>query len=370
MSVISSTTSSVLSWILFGTKVAGGLFLTLTVILYLNQSKLLYIPNPPGFPRHPKENPPGFTSPSDWTTKGHMVNSYTQDDEAIQHEEQFLKTSDGAVIHTWLLLQPNSKNVPTLIYFHGNAGNMGLRLKNAAKMFAIVKCNVLMMDYRGYGMSTGDPSETGLNEDAAVVLEYAAKHPRLKQSALIAFGRSLGGAVSLSLAERFPKLVKGLILENTFLSVGDMVDVLMPFLRLIKDFVLTNRWDNFVRIVDLKQHIMFISGDADQLVPPQHMKKLFELALKAVHKDFYSVSGGTHNDTWEVAGVNYYQRMKTFVDKVASDSGLFTNENSCDVKNNDSTASVGGKMADEEEYDFVSGEPNLLPTMGKNFVVK
>jgi cephalosporin-C deacetylase-like acetyl esterase len=81
-----------------------------------------------------------------------MINpSATIPQDAIEYEEHFVRTEDGFMLHTWLLLQPNSQNVPTLIYFHGNAGNMGFLLKNAALMFAHSKINVLLMDYRGYG---------------------------------------------------------------------------------------------------------------------------------------------------------------------------------------------------------------------------
>lgn len=81
-----------------------------------------------------------------------MINrSATVPQDAIDYEEHFVETEDGVTLHTWLLLQPNSENVPTLIYFHGNAGNMGFLLKNAALMFAHAKINILLMDYRGYG---------------------------------------------------------------------------------------------------------------------------------------------------------------------------------------------------------------------------
>jgi len=81
-----------------------------------------------------------------------MLNAATASaQDRIEFEEQFVKTEDGINLHTWLLLQPNSENVPTLIYFHGNAGNMGFLLKNAALMFALAKINILLMDYRGYG---------------------------------------------------------------------------------------------------------------------------------------------------------------------------------------------------------------------------
>ncbi len=77
---------------------------------------------------------------------------------------------------------------------------------------------------------------------------------------MVTFGRSLGGAVAISLAERFPDLVSGIVVENTFLSIGAMVDVLMPFLRHIKSLVLFMRWDSGAKIVALKMPILFIAG--------------------------------------------------------------------------------------------------------------
>ena len=78
---------------------------------------------------------------------------------------------------------------------------------------------------------------------------------------MVLFGRSLGGAVAISLAQRYPVLVSGVVVENTFLSVGDMVDVLMPFLKHIRQYVLTMNWDSHVKVADLKMPIMFIAGE-------------------------------------------------------------------------------------------------------------
>ncbi len=77
---------------------------------------------------------------------------------------------------------------------------------------------------------------------------------------MVMFGRSLGGAVSIYLAHKYPNLVKGIIVENTFLSVSAMVDVLMPFLKPIKSFVLNIKWNSDEKISSLKQPILFISG--------------------------------------------------------------------------------------------------------------
>ena len=86
-----------------------------------------------------------------------------------------------------------------------------------------------------------------------------------------------------------------------------MVDRLMPSVSFLKDFILKIKWDSNNKIKDLTQPILFISGDSDELVPTDHMKKLYLLAEKSQNKEFYSVPFGTHNDTWEKAGMHYYQ---------------------------------------------------------------
>ena len=308
--------SKYVSWALTLTTIGLGVTIIGLVVLYRNQDALLYFPTPPGVPKHPRENPKGFRSPGDWSKHGSLLPSPSS--EAIPYEEHFLRTKDGARIHTWLMLQDedHQSSAPTLIYFHGNAGNMGFRLPNAVKMYARSRLNVLMMDYRGYGDSEGVPSEEGLNIDAETVLDFACSHPRLRDSPIILFGRSLGGAVSVSLAHKHPSRVHGLVLENTFLSISAMVDILMRWLSPVKEYVLKIRWDSDAKIQTLEHPILFISGDSDQLVPPFHMKMLFEKAVRSKHLDFFSVAGGTHNDTWEVAGLEYYHRLSAFANAV------------------------------------------------------
>lgn len=130
---------------------------------------------------------------------------------------------------------------------------------------------------------------------------------RLVGSPIVLFGRSLGGAVAVSLAQRYPEDVQAIILENTFLSISTMVDKLLPWVSFMKQLILRIKWDTDVKIATLKQPIMFISGDSDELVPPSHMRKLHDLAKKCQFTDFYSVEGGRHNDTWDRAGEKYYE---------------------------------------------------------------
>jgi abhydrolase domain-containing protein 13 len=79
-------------------------------------------------------------------------------------------------------------------------------------------CNVVMLSYRGYGLSTGSPSEIGIRIDAQTALDYIKEHPILSQTTLVGYGQSLGGAVAVDVCQRNPKHVHALILENTWVA--------------------------------------------------------------------------------------------------------------------------------------------------------
>jgi hypothetical protein len=156
------------------------------------------------------------------------------------------------------------------------------------------------------GESTGVPSERGINADADAVLRFAQKHPLLQRSPVVLFGRSLGGAVAVSLCDRFPEAVSAIVVENTFLSIPAMVDTLMPWAAAVKHLVLRISWDNAKKIRTITKPIYFISGELDEIVPATHMRILYEVSTASVLKDFFQVIGGHHNDAWEVAGLEYY----------------------------------------------------------------
>ena len=158
-------------------------------LLYLNQEKMLYIPHlDEEMPRSNSANPPGYQSPKEYD---------------IPYEETWIPTDDdGIEIHTWLLLQDQKEDQkPTIVFFHGNAGNIGIRLPNAQQMYNLLDCNVLMVEYRGYGDSkdgpegtalpapVSKPSEDRLKRDAEVVVSYIQNHPKIDPSKILLFGR-------------------------------------------------------------------------------------------------------------------------------------------------------------------------------------
>ena len=112
------------------------------------------------------------------------------------------------------------------------------------------------------------------------------------------------------MAAAWPTEVQAVVLENTYTNILDMVDKLMPFLNPVKNYLSTNKWDSDKKIQHLVQPVLFISGDSDELVPTEHMVRLHQLATKSRYADFFSVRGGTHNDTWERAGSYYYEVSK------------------------------------------------------------
>lgn len=144
----------------------------------------------------------------------------------LPYESINIRSTDGVTLHAFWIRHNGDKGrfVPTIVYFHGNAGNIGHRLQNAAGMFHTLQCNLLMVDYRGYGLSTGTPIERGLYNDARAAIDYLYTRHDLDLSQIVLFGRSLGGAVAIDVAsdpEYYQKLMC-VVLENTFTSIPDM----------------------------------------------------------------------------------------------------------------------------------------------------
>ena len=109
--------------------------------------------------------------------------------------------------------------------FHGNAGNIGHRVPIAKVLEENIGCYVFMLEYRGYGLSTGNPDEEGIKIDAQTALDYIRNQKETQDGKIIVFGQSLGGAVAVQLVANNQDAsdIVGLILENTFTSIRDMI---------------------------------------------------------------------------------------------------------------------------------------------------
>ncbi|XP_071210898.1 protein ABHD13-like [Salvelinus alpinus] len=291
----------------------GGFFLlalilaSVAAILYKFQDVLLYFPDQPPSSRLYVAMPTG-----------------------IPHENVYIRTKDGVRLNLILLRytggdsldnpgvapinasNPASTAPPTILYFHGNAGNIGHRVPNALLMLVNLKANVVLVDYRGYGKSEGEPSEDGLYLDAQATLDYVMTRPDLDKTKVMVFGRSLGGAVAVRLASANPHRVAAIVVENTFLSIPHMAATLFSFLpmRLLPLWFYRNQFLSYRQVALCRMPSLFVSGLSDQLIPPVMMKQLYELS-PARTKRLAIFSEGTHNDTWQCQG--YFAALEQFV---------------------------------------------------------
>jgi uncharacterized protein len=145
-------------------------------------------------------------------------------DIGLVYEDVFIKTQDDILIHAWYI--PGPENHRTLLFFHGNAGNISDRL-TSIRIFHELRLSVLIIDYRGYGKSEGRPHEDGTYIDAEAAWLYLVEEKGLSPEDILIFGRSLGGGIATWLARQKP--TAALILESTFSSIPDMAAQLYSY---------------------------------------------------------------------------------------------------------------------------------------------
>ncbi|XP_064605385.1 protein ABHD13-like [Liolophura sinensis] len=237
----------------------------------------------------------------------------------LPYENHFIRTRDGVFINVVLIKQksPDCRSCPTLIYFHGNAGNIGHRLMNAHGMYHQCGFNVLLVEYRGYGKSGGSISESGLYIDAEAAMDFALRQADIDRRKLIVFGRSLGGGVATHLAAQpyYARFIFALVLENTFTSLPDIGKNIfnVKIIQYLPRWAFKNKYPSLDRIKKIKVPVLFISGLSDTLIPPQMMHTLHEMC-GSPFKHLATFEGGTHNETWMCQ--DYYHTLRTFTEQV------------------------------------------------------
>ncbi|KAI5358479.1 Putative serine aminopeptidase, S33, alpha/Beta hydrolase [Septoria linicola] len=237
------------------------------------------------------------------------------------YEELSIPTPDGETLSAFLIRPSNRTQTRpiTILSFHGNAGNIGHRLPIAKVLSQDLGCTTVMLEYRGYGLSTGNPNEKGLAIDAQTGLDYIRNREDLKGNKIIVYGQSLGGAVSIDLVTKNKGTgdIKGLMLENTFLSIAKMIPKAVPVAKYLTPLC-HEYWrseEMIPQITDVP--ILFLSGLRDEIVPPSHMKELFKLA-RTPRVMWKELPYGDHNAT--VAEPGYFQFVEEFIQRYVVDA--------------------------------------------------
>ena len=218
-------------------------------------------------------------------------------------EQLFLDSQDGVKIHAFFIA--NSGSDRALLFLHGNAGNASHRLPTAA-LFAQLGLNVLLIDYQGYGLSEGQPTESGIYADGNAGLDYLLSRG-FESEKITLFGRSLGGAVAIDIARN--RALSGVIVCSAFSSGADMaremgLGLMAPLLR--------NRFNSVDKIKQLQSPLLSLHGNLDRVIPMRLGQKLFDSA--SVDKQWIEITGAGHNDIIDVAGARFWQPVRDFVD--------------------------------------------------------
>jgi fermentation-respiration switch protein FrsA (DUF1100 family) len=211
----------------------------------------------------------------------------TPEDIHLDYEDFSIKTKDRVQITGWFI--PATRPRATVLFCHGNGGNISHRLEKI-KLLNNLSVDVLIFDYRGYGMSTGRPSEHGLYLDAEAAYAYLVTNKQVHPEKIIVFGESLGGAVAVDLATKHK--TGGIIIEGMFTSVQAMAQRYLPF---IPSFIISSRFDSLQKIKHVTSPALLFHSIEDEIVPFEFGTQLFNAAKEP--KKFIELRGG-HNDAF------------------------------------------------------------------------
>lgn len=192
-----------------------------------------------------------------------------------------------------------------MLLFHGNAGNVCDRLPHA-RLLVAAGLDVLVFDYRGYGRSSGKPSEEGTYRDAHAAHAALLAEPGVDRSRVFYLGESLGGAVALALALERPPA--GLVLQSAFAGVRDMARVHYPF---IPAAFVPDAYPSLRLIGGLTAPLLVLHGERDDVVPPSQGRALFEAAPEPKQLHVFRAVG--HNDVIALAGDAYAREIARWV---------------------------------------------------------
>lgn len=263
--------------------IGGGLYVLFCLYLYFLQDRMIFYPNLPGRELRGK--------PSDI---------------GLNYESVQIRTSDNILLHGWFI--KTRKERGTVLFFHGNAGNISHRL-DSIRIFHSLGLSVLIIDYRGYGQSEGRVSEQGTYLDAEAAWLYLIEEKNIEPREIIVFGRSLGGAIAANLAAKVQPAA--LILESVFSSVPDLAARFYPVfpVRLLARF----SYDTRKALASVSCPVLVIHSPDDEIIPFENGRVLFASAREP--KTFLKIRGD-HNEGFLVSGSIYIKGLENFIHEI------------------------------------------------------
>ncbi|NNE60417.1 MAG: alpha/beta hydrolase [Woeseia sp.] len=260
--------------------VAGAAWLVLSLYLYFMQERVVFLSHLPG-----------------------RAIELTPSVIGLDYTDVYIDTSDGVRLHGWHVYARDAHG--TVLFLHGNAGNISHRLDSIA-IFNALGLDVLIIDYRGYGQSDGSTSEQGTYRDAEAAWHYLAEERAIDPSRIIIFGRSLGGAVATHLAATHE--AGALIVESGFTSAADMAANLYPFLPV--RMLLRLEYPVIDYVATAKAPVLIVHGRDDEIIPYAMGQELYEAAPRP--KAFLELEGD-HNSAFMLDRERYVEGLQRFL---------------------------------------------------------
>ena len=251
-------------------------YIVVIIFVYFYQRNLLY---------HPSEN------------------NYQNDTIQFNHQEIFIKVNDEIKLKSWII-NKDLKNFKTLVFFHGNAGDLSNRIYKLNELDKL-NINILLISWRGFSGNEGYPTEKNLYEDAEAAIKWLNKK-KVSNSQIILYGESLGTGVAVEIASK--NNFNSIILESPFTSIENSAKIYYPYLPV--NFLLKDRYDSISKIKKINSPILIMHGRKDDIVPFFMGKKLFEKANSP--KDSYFTDIDDHMMEFNSQLLN---KIKDFITK-------------------------------------------------------
>lgn len=233
-------------------------YLVILILVYFYQRSLLY---------HPFEN------------------NYQNDKIEFDYEEVFIKIEDDIKLKSWFIKKDIYKK-KTLIFFHGNAGNLTNRIHKLNKLDDL-DINILLISWRGFSGNKGSPTESNLYKDAEKSIDWL-NNLGVKNNQIILYGESLGTGVAVEIGRK--NTFNSIILESPFTSIENAAKIYYPYFPI--SLLLKDRYDSINKIKMIKIPILVMHGKKDNVVPFFMGKELFEEANSP--KDSYFTKSDDH----------------------------------------------------------------------------
>jgi len=259
------------------------LYAALVTLLWFRQESMLFLPNIP--------------------SRQLMA---TPADIGLSYEALRLATADGETLDAWFI--PASPERAVLLFFHGNAGNISHRL-DSLRIFHDLGLSVLIFDYRGYGRSSGRPSEQGTYEDARAAWRQLVGERGVAADRIVLFGRSLGGAVATRLATEHQPA--GLIVESTFRSVPALAAEIYWFLPVRSLARLEYPAERLISSVQAP--VLVVHSAEDEIIPFRHGEALH---VAAGSSSRLLALRGDHNTGFMLSARDYIEGLDDFLDSL------------------------------------------------------